>query len=322
MITLNQLANALALQEHSNFRRAADAQHLSQPAFSRSIQKLEESLGAKLFDRQTSGIKPTIYGEALLKRASTILMETHEIERETRLLKKFEIGSLSLAMGFFASEISGCKAIAEMVRLHPDLRCQITVDDWRDVEEMVEDRLVDIGFAGIKHIKKGTNLHVEPVGDYDFVFFCRNDHPLLKIKNPSKSDLDDYPVIAVRIPPQMADIFPGKCYIDEKSDDLTPAIKAGDQAAARTIVAGSNAISVTTPLQIEPWLDSGELKVLDFYEPWMKVDYGFIYRHDRMLAPAAEAFMQYVREIESEAMQRNQSLFKKMLPGFNRRIKS
>jgi len=322
MITLNQLANALALQEHGNFRRASEARHLSQPAFSRSIQKLEETLGATLFDRQTSGIKPTIYGETLLKRASTILIETHEIERETRLLKKFEIGSLSLAMGFFSSEISGCKAIAEMVRLHPNLRCQVTVDDWRDVEEMVEDRRVDIGFAGIKHIKEGTNLHVEPVGDYDFVFFCRNDHPLLKIKKLSKSDLDDYPVVTIRVPPKMADIFPGKCYIDEKTGDLTPSIKAGDQPTARTIVAGSNAISAATPVQIEPWLHSGEFKVLNFYEPWMKVDYGFIYRHDRMLAPAAEAFMQYVREIESETMKRNQTLFKKLLPSFNRNKKS
>ncbi len=120
----------------------------------------------------------------------------------------------------------------------------------------------------------------------------------------------------------MADKFPGKCYIDEKSGDLTPSIKAGDQTAARTIVAGSNAFSVATPLQIESSLHSGEFRVLDYHEPWMKVDYGFIYRHDRMLAPAAEAFMQYVREIESETMKRNQSLFKKLLPGFNRSIKS
>jgi len=41
MVELNQLANALALQEFGSFRRAAEAQRISQPAFSRSIQQLE-----------------------------------------------------------------------------------------------------------------------------------------------------------------------------------------------------------------------------------------------------------------------------------------
>ena len=314
MVKLNQLANALALQEFGNFRRAAEAQRLSQPAFSRSIQQLETTLGVTLFDRQTSGIKPTIYGEALLKRAGTMLLEADEIERETRLLKKFDVGSLSVAMGFHAADLSGCKAIAEMVRLHPELHCQIDVEDWRDVVEMVLNRLVDIGFAGTYHIKESTPLQIEPISEHDFVFYCRSGHPLLELKNLSKSDLDAYPIVAVRIPPKIADIFPGKSYLDEKSGYLTPAIRAGDQAAARVIVAGSNAFSVAAPVQIEPWLDSEEFEVLNFREPWMKFEYGFIYREDRMLVPAAEAFMQHVREIETEVTQRNQSLIKKLFP--------
>jgi len=314
MLTLNQLANALALQEHGNFRRAAEARHLSQPAFSRSIQKLETSLGVKLFNRQTSGVKPTIYGEALLRRADTMLVEAHEIERETRLLNKFDIGTVSLVRGFYVADISGCKAIAKMIRLHPELRCEIALKDWRDVEAMVLDRRVDISFAGINLIEENKQLRVVPVGQQEFVCFCRSGHPLLERENLSKSDLDAYPVVTVRLPPQMATVFPGKSDLDKKSGDLIPSIKAGDQATARVIVAGSNAFSVATPVQIEPWLRSGEFRVLDFREPWMKFDYGFIYRRDRMLAPAAEAFMQHVREIEVEVAQRNQYLIRQLFP--------
>ena len=314
MVKLNQLANALALQEFGSFRRAAETQHISQPAFSRSIQQLENSLGVILFDRQTTGIKPTIYGEALLKRAGTMLLEADEIVRETRLLKEFNIGSLSMAMGFYAAELSGSKAIAEMVRLHPELRFQIEVGDWCDVEKMVLDRLVDIGFAGTYHIKGSTPLQIEPVAEHDFVFYCRSGHPLLERKNLTKTDLDAYPTVAIRVPPQMTDIFPGKSYLDEKNGNITPSIKAGDQAAARVIVAGSDAFSAVAPVQIEPWLRSEEFKILDFRESWMKIDYGFIYREDRILAPAAEAFMQHVREIETEVTQRNKSLIKELFP--------
>jgi len=314
MITLDQLANALALQVHGSFRRAAKARHLSQPAFSRSIQKLEALLGVTLFNRQTSGVKPTIYGEALLKRADTMLVEAHELERETRLLKKIDIGTVSLAMGFYVAEISGCRAIAEMIRLHPELRCQITVKDWRDVEEMVLDRRVDIGFAGINLINENKQLRVVPVGQQEFTCFCRSGHPLFERESLSKSDLDAYPVVTVRLPPSMATVFPGKSHLDKESGDLIPSIQAGDQATARVIVAGSDTFSVATPVQIEPWLRSGEFRVLDFREPWMKFDYGFIYRQDRMLAPAAEAFMQHVREIEMEVTRRNQCLIDELFP--------
>ena len=318
MITFSQLANARALQEHGNFRRAAVAQQLSQPAFSRSIQKLEAALGVTLFDRQTSGAEPTIYGEVLLQRADTILLETLEIERETRLLKKLDIGRLSVGMGFFAAEISGRGAIAEMVRLHPELRCQITVDDWRVVGEMVLDRRVDIGFAGINHLTEHKELEVHPVGQHELVCFCRSDHPLFELESLLKSDLDAYPVVTVRVPPEMASVFPGKSYVDKNSGDLTPSIRAGDQATAREIVAGSNAFSLATPVQIEPWLHSGELRILDFREPWMIASYGFIYRKNRMLAPMAEAFMQHVRAIETEMTQRNHDLLKKLLAGIGR----
>ncbi len=322
MITLNQLANALALQVHGSFRRAAEAQHLSQPAFSRSIQNLEASLGATLFDRQSSGIKPTIYGKALLRRAEIMLTEADEIERESRLLKTVDMGSISVTMGIVAAETSGCRAVAEMVRLHPELHCQVIVENWRKIEEMVQDRLIDMGLAGIYYKEENKQLQVDPVADHEFVFFCRSGHPLLELKNLSKSDLDAYPVATSHLPPEMASVFPGKTALDKKSGDLTPSINVEDQTAARTIVAGSNTFSAATPVQIEPWLKSGEFKVLGFQEPWMKVRYGFIYRKDRMLAPAAEAFMQHVREIEMEVTQRNQSLIKELFPDAGRSLKN
>jgi len=314
MITLSQLSNARALQKYGSFRRAAEAQHLSQPAFSRSIQKLESSLGVLLFDRQSTGIEPTIYGEALLKRAAKVILETAEIERETHLLQDVDIGNISIALGFYAAEIVGWGAIANMVNHYPNLHYQATVRDWYDVEAMVIDRHVDIGFAGINHIKEQSQLKIIPVGVHDFVFYCRKGHPLLTLDTLSKSDLDHYPVATVRLPPQMAYIFPGKTYIDKESGELSPSINVGDPSAARMIVAASDAIAVATPVQIEAGLHSGEFEILNFRAPWMKVDYGFIYRQDRMLAPAATLFMDYIRENEIKVSQRNHEIINKWFP--------
>ena len=132
MIKLQQLAHALALWRYGNFHRAAQAQHLSQPAFSRSIRSLEEGLGVPFFDRQTTVVTPTLYGETLLKRAEIILAETDELEREIELLQGLEAGSLAVATGAYAAEISASRALGELMRQHPDAKIIAGGSDVRD----------------------------------------------------------------------------------------------------------------------------------------------------------------------------------------------
>lgn len=107
MLKLQQLAHALALSRLGNFHRAAKALHLSQPALSRSIRSLEHSLGVSLFDRHGAQIKPTVYGEALLRRAERMLEQSDELERDIQLLEGLKAGGLAVGMGGFAAELSG-----------------------------------------------------------------------------------------------------------------------------------------------------------------------------------------------------------------------
>ena len=60
---LDWLKDFLALAEHGNFSRAADARHVTQPAFSRRIRALEEWVGTALFARSTQGATITPAGE-------------------------------------------------------------------------------------------------------------------------------------------------------------------------------------------------------------------------------------------------------------------
>jgi DNA-binding transcriptional LysR family regulator len=61
-IDLRRLMPLVALDDERHFARAAQRVHLSQPAFSRSIQALEDEMGERLFDRDTAVVKPTPAG--------------------------------------------------------------------------------------------------------------------------------------------------------------------------------------------------------------------------------------------------------------------
>jgi LysR family hydrogen peroxide-inducible transcriptional activator len=75
MFDLRDLQNLLSLEEHRHFGRAAAAVGLSQPALTKSIQRLEKQLGGSLFDRSRSRIAPTALGNDVITRAKSILSE-------------------------------------------------------------------------------------------------------------------------------------------------------------------------------------------------------------------------------------------------------
>jgi len=314
-LKLRQLRHALSVWRYGSFRRAAADQHISQPALSRSIQNLEESLGVLLFDRQTTEVTPTAFGDALLRRAETIVTEAAELEREMKLLKGLDVGGLSVAMGVYPAEMSGNLALAELSKVHPGLQLRVQLRNWRDVERVVRDREADIGLGEISQLTDAPGLRVEPVGHHELVFFCRAGHPLLAQDTISAEDLDRYPFAGVPIPPRVAHLFPRNCHVDEATGDLIPPILVEDLSAVRTLVANSDAFGSATPVQVEPWLRSGELAVVPFRASWLRLNYGFIFIASRSLSPAAEAFTELVRRIEQEIEPKNRVLTDAVLQG-------
>ena len=79
---MHQLRYVVAVARARNFSRAAEQCHVSQPSLSQQIQKLEEELGERLFDRMKREAKLTAHGEAFLPRALRILEEVDLARRE------------------------------------------------------------------------------------------------------------------------------------------------------------------------------------------------------------------------------------------------
>jgi DNA-binding transcriptional LysR family regulator len=65
---LNDLLAFRAVAELNNFRRAAESVHISQPAFSRRIEKLEQALGVKLLERTTRRVSLTAVGRDFARK--------------------------------------------------------------------------------------------------------------------------------------------------------------------------------------------------------------------------------------------------------------
>jgi LysR family transcriptional regulator, hypochlorite-specific transcription factor HypT len=94
---LNWLEDFLALAEHKTFSRAAEARHVTQPAFSRRIQSLEDWLGTRLFVRSSQGTSLTPAGAFLRTHAEDLTRNVYRLRQETLEVAGREASVISIA---------------------------------------------------------------------------------------------------------------------------------------------------------------------------------------------------------------------------------
>lgn len=95
---MNQLRYVVAIARTGNFSRAAEQCRVSQPSLSQQIQKLEEELGERLFDRMKRQTKLTPHGEAFVRRAVRILEEAEMALREASDARSLVSGTLTIGV--------------------------------------------------------------------------------------------------------------------------------------------------------------------------------------------------------------------------------
>jgi LysR family hydrogen peroxide-inducible transcriptional activator len=97
-MTLQQLEYIIALDKTRHFVRAAEMCGVTQPTLSAMIQKLEDELDCKIFDRSMYPVSATDVGELIIKQAQVILFNVNQLKENVRSQKGDIAGKLSLAM--------------------------------------------------------------------------------------------------------------------------------------------------------------------------------------------------------------------------------
>ena len=174
-----QLLLVVALAEEGNIHRAASALNITQPAASKLLRELEETLAAPLFERMPRGMRPTLYGDALIRHARMVLGSLDQAQEELAALKAGRLGQV--AVGAITSP--GVRvlptAVAAVKRMHANIRIVVDIDTSNVLlERLAQDKLdVVIGRLFPEHDK--LPLHYEPLAGEPVHAVVRRGHPLL-----------------------------------------------------------------------------------------------------------------------------------------------
>ena len=188
------LETFLAVAEHRSFSRAAELLHLTQPAVTKRIKRLEETLATLLFDRIGRRVELTQGGRLLLPRARALLAEIADTRRLLENLSDQVSGSLHLA----TSHHVGLHRLAPVLKTFSDRYGEVQLDIRFEDSEAAHDlvRRGDSELAVVTLDPKGSaDLAYLPLWDDPLTFMVARDHPLAGRERLTLSELARYPAI-------------------------------------------------------------------------------------------------------------------------------
>jgi len=192
---LADLRAFVSVADLSSFRAAAEAIHLSQPALSRRIEKLERALGVRLFDRTTRAVMLTAIGRDFVRKARALLDELEESLISIRGVGATRRDEVAIACVPSAVYYFLPRVISRYQGTYPKIRIRILDEGANEALAAVVRGEADFGISSIGTQEPDIEFHT--LRRERFVVACHRDHTLAKRRNVKWSDLRDYDLMMI-----------------------------------------------------------------------------------------------------------------------------
>ena len=312
MLELRTMKYALAVAKYRNFHKAAEALYLSQPALTKNIQKLEETLGIKIFDRGKRTVEPTPLGRLFLARAEEMLRTASDLQREIDLARGLEIGRLKIGSSVGVADLHLGTTMGRLTKHYPRLNIDIEVNDYAVLTHLLHSGRIELFVAETSEVEVAADFLVTPLNILRMFLFCRRGHPMLeRLPQPTLREvLEGYPSVMTKLPPRMLNSIAETCGFQKYPDWLKklPIIKCDYVKIGKKTVVASDAVCFILLPMIERELRSGEFVLLPVDFPELKTNYGIVQFRERTLSPAAEVFITLLQEVDAELSKADQEL--------------
>jgi DNA-binding transcriptional LysR family regulator len=241
-----------------SFVAGARLSHVSPPAISKAIRKLEDELGTELFVRTTRRVVLTEMGEALRDRCRRILDEIEEARRDVDELRSAIRGELRIgAMEVFSIHLLPC-ALSAIVRQHPELVPLTHEMIPQEMERLISEGRLDVGFTigG----EGGGDVEVCPLGDSPGVLVCGRRHPNYRKGRITPAELRTRPSVVPRFLGRehlpLLDQFPEHQH-PRRVGATIQLLQMGLQLAVEGLYLG-----YFPEISVRPYLEDGRLRAL------------------------------------------------------------
>jgi len=282
---LRHIRYFLAVAEHRNFTRAAEALHVSQPALSQQVKQLEELLSVQLLDRSGRTIQVTDAGAAYMRYAQRALQDLEAGRRAIHDVQELSRGSLRLAMTpTFTAYLIG-PLLEKYNRRYPGVALDILEMPQDRMEELLNEDALDVGIA-FKDTHS-QDIETEELFVESLAMVVGKQHPCAKRRTPLK--LIDFEKETLVI---LNEKFATRRYIDRycRRHNISPhiAMEVNSVGAVVEIVRRS-LLATVLPAAIA--LENSELSMVRLEQPLPQRTAALLLRKGAYRSAAARAFI-------------------------------
>lgn len=297
--TLDYFLTAVA---RGSLRAAAQDLGVTQPALTKAIRRLEDSLGAPLFDRKARGVTPTVYGTAVLRHAKDVKAALGAAREEVDALRSGSVGLVKLGAGPSWQEMVLPEAVAELRTSHPGVRVHIIGGGDDQLKEQLKSGGLDFVLAAVPETPRlDPALAWQPLMSDQYCIIADVSHPLRQKADVRPEDLLSYPWI---LPPATAYMV-GRLHHVLRTAGLPspiPSIETDVIALKLALMRNSDLLSYHAQAHLAG-SDAKFIQPIDIPGTRTLRHAGLIYRQGIEQSPAAKALTEILRRRCADASQ-------------------
>lgn len=290
MLNLKYLATFLEVCRNKSVTQAANHLHLTQPAVSLHMKKLEQMLGARLLARIDGRFELTDYGRAFLPFATALCNLSNRAQREIESIREEKSTEIVIGTGSFFAEHYLPEILTAFKEIKPGTAIRCFSGPTRVVEEKVKSFECDFAFVG--RVESTPELATHPIIEDDIVLVVSSHHALAKKARVSLSELAKWPLIG------FADGSETQAEIDKlfEEHDVTPNRDfafSSAEGVKRAVETGFG-VALFPFKAAEREVRDGRLKAVRMAGVTPRRCYTLAYRLDSPLTSTARAFRDVV----------------------------
>jgi DNA-binding transcriptional LysR family regulator len=300
---LRDIEYFVAIADHGNLGRAAEALGLSQPGLSKCLRRLERSLQAKLVRKTPKGVELTTVGSAFLAHVRRIRLSLDDVAREVADLTQGRAGHVHVGANTYAIDHVLTAMCGPLFKAAPKMTLKVSVASNDVLVPALRDGQLDLIVSGLPALAD-EDFTREVLREDEYVVCASASHRLARLKRVTVADvsLENW-ALPPDVPPTH---WLRRAFEDRGLPPPRITLVTGSMTLRLHAIAASDLLGFvpkTTIRKDHPDLRLVDLRVKEL--AWRR-PLGVRYRKDAYLSPAAKRFIEILKETATETATENQ----------------
>ena len=292
-MTLNELKFIVALAKVRNFRKAAEACFVSQPALSFAVKKLEEELGVLLFERNRNEVSITPIGERVIEQATLAIEEANRVKEIAKQGNNQLAGPLKLGVIYSVGPYLLPEIIPILRNTAPEMPLIVEENITSNLETQLRNGVIDVAIIALPFDISG--IKTLPLYEEEFVVVVPSGHEWAKRSAVDAIELADEKILLLNS---------GHCFSNQvlqacpKLSQKGEILQGNSLDTIRNMVASNLGLTVLPASATISRYQNPLIKVVPFTKPVPTRKIALAWRKSFGREQAIEALAQAIRQLE------------------------